>query len=507
MFMNAIKTEFVSETNLWLISVNTQYTKQFLENQALAIDSLSSCEAKLDAYPERSAFESRFLSEPKIKSMFGNKRRLKQEAVNAYAWIYEIKLGDWVLMTSSTAFYLGVVTSPVLTASHPKLKRNYVRSIEWCTVRAQRKDLDAEVQHYLSLGTIAKAERDCAASAFLYVLQEAKDWSQPLVNKMVALFKPESFKHCLTKQYALYRQTHRAELTVDGSQGTTQTTVDLSSSPEATHKVNHDAEAVVSSQSVTHKLDNKAEDESLSLGVTHEAEQKVEAVSETPNQALSSPTEVESPVEKPSVDTNHLSVDVVCKTQESDAVALTSQEINAICCKSQASDNQVLDDVLEEVFEEWELLEEPAESSSNINQIVQRMHEAFDGRLAYLVREILQVQGMQIERMDECKAGCLIVASSAVDQARYCVLVCELYCDHSAWEELGRIAENNQAAQSLLIAWGGLSGQIEPKQFMQTHVCTELDMAKKFLDSYPFLSDETRQRLPVRKLWHLVKNR
>lgn len=472
MFINSMQTEFVSETNLWIVSVNTQYTKQFLENQALVIDSLSSCESKLDIYPERLAFESRFLSEPKIKSMFSNKRRLKQEAANAYAWVYEIKLGDWVLMTSSTAFYLGIVTSSVLTTLHPKLKRNYVRSIEWCTVRGQRKDLDAEIQHCLALGGIAKAERMQAASAFLYVLKEASDWSKPVLHKMVALFKPESFKYCLTSQYAVYREKQKSELTVDCQQGMPRPTDNLSSSSEC-----------------------------LSV------------------------TAVKEHVELPCADTCKLSsetlkftdtADTACfKMQANDKACFKPQEHNEACCKAQESNREELkevleeavDDMLEEVFEDWELVTESEECSSSMNNLVQRMHEAFDGRLAYLVREILQVQGMQIERMDEGKAGCLIIASSAVDQARYCILICEQSCDHNAWEELGRMAKNNQAAQSLLIAWGGLSGQLEPKQFMQTHICTELDMAKKFLDSYPFLSDETRQRLPVRKLWHLVKNR
>lgn len=480
-----MQTEFVSETNLWIVSVNTQYTKQFLENQALVIDSLSSCESKLDVYPERLAFESRFLSEPKIKSMFSNKRRLKQEAANAYAWVYEIKLGDWVLMTSSTAFYLGIVTSSVLTTLHPKLKRNYVRSIEWCTVRGQRKDLDAEIQHCLALGGIAKAEMRQAASAFLYVLKETSDWSKPVLNKMVALFKPESFKYCLTSQYAVYREKQKSELTVDCQQGKSRPTDNLSSS-QATPQP---------------KEDLSSSSECLSA------------------------TAVKEHAELPCADTCKLSsewlkstdtADTACfKMQANDEACFKPQEHNEACCKPQASDKEelkevleeVVDDVLEEVFEDWELVTESEKYSSSMTEIVQRMHEAFDGRLAYLVREILQVQNMQIESMDECNTGCFIIASSAVDQARYCILICEQSCDHNAWEELGRMAKNNQAAQSLLIAWGGLSGQLEPKQFMQTHICTELDMAKKFLDSYPFLSDETRQRLPVRKLWHLANIR
>lgn len=148
------------------------------------------------------------------------------------------------------------------------------------------------------------------------------------------------------------------------------------------------------------------------------------------------------------------------------------------------------------------------------DQILARLAEEFAGHaLAELVGEVLEAEGFEVDVSPPGPDGGIDVFAGTgplgLDRPRLIVQVKSGHgpVDVSVIRELQGVASRLNVDQSLLVAWGGLNAAAEKElkdQFFALRVWDADDLLDMVLKNYDKLSEATRSRLPLRRIWTLV---
>ncbi len=148
------------------------------------------------------------------------------------------------------------------------------------------------------------------------------------------------------------------------------------------------------------------------------------------------------------------------------------------------------------------------------DQIVARLSEEFAGHaLAELVGDVLWAGGLRVLVAPPGPDGGVDVFAGSgplgLDSPRLVVQVKSGHgpVDVKVIRELQGVANRHSADQVLLVAWGGLTTAAERElrdQFFKARVWDADELLDAVLDAYEKLPDETRSRLPLRRIWTLV---
>lgn len=148
------------------------------------------------------------------------------------------------------------------------------------------------------------------------------------------------------------------------------------------------------------------------------------------------------------------------------------------------------------------------------DQIAKLLAQKFKGhQMARLVEELLKAQGYTTYRSPEGpdKGVDLLAAPGPLGfgQPRICVQVKsgDSPVDRPTLDQLIGTMQNVQAAQGLLVSWGGFKSTVEretPTQFFRVRLWDQDDLIDELLRLYDQLDEDIRAEIPLKRTWALT---